>query len=359
MNDSTLSQEEIDALLAGAGKAYTELQPKTMVSTQASKSINTGDLSVLLDIINYILQAQTDYLANKLNIEFYYSNVKGRIRERLQIQNEFTTKVIQIRMNFTTGVVGENIFLIKLDDALKFIEILTKQSSTELSDVTLSMLSDSFTQLMNTSSSLLHKRLNRVISVDTGQIEVVDNPEQISFPGENQVIHISYTLNPEDSLPININQFLSIQLARDLVNMTKASTNTISPLSDLPTNINLQPGKGTKSSGTSISIRPVSYLELNKVEGLSPAKNNIGLLLDISMQLTVELGRTKMQIKNILGLGEGSIIELDKLAGEPVDLFVNGKLIAKGEVVVIDENFGVRITEIVSPHERLDSLFSE
>nr|HPQ52360.1 flagellar motor switch protein FliN [Spirochaetota bacterium] len=80
---------------------------------------------------------------------------------------------------------------------------------------------------------------------------------------------------------------------------------------------------------------------------------NINLLLDVKLALTVELGRTTMLVKDILGLGEGSIIELDKLAGEPVDLLVNGKLIARGEVVVIDENFGVRVTDIVSPAERL------
>ena len=78
--------------------------------------------------------------------------------------------------------------------------------------------------------------------------------------------------------------------------------------------------------------------------------------MDVSMQLTVELGRTKMLIKDILGMGEGTIVELDKLAGEPVDLLVNGKLIAKGEVVVIDENFGVRVTDIISPMERISSL---
>ncbi len=82
-------------------------------------------------------------------------------------------------------------------------------------------------------------------------------------------------------------------------------------------------------------------------------QTNMNLLMDVQMTLTVELGRTKMYIKEILGLGEGSIIELDKLAGEPVDLLVNGKLIAKGEVVVIDENFGVRVTDIVSPIDRL------
>ncbi len=74
------------------------------------------------------------------------------------------------------------------------------------------------------------------------------------------------------------------------------------------------------------------------------------------MTLTVELGRTRQFVKDILGFGEGSIIELDKLAGEPVDLLVNGKLIAKGEVVVIDENFGVRVTDIVSPAERLNKV---
>ena len=83
---------------------------------------------------------------------------------------------------------------------------------------------------------------------------------------------------------------------------------------------------------------------------------NAQLLMDVQLVLTVELGRTKKYVKDILGLGEGSIIELDKLAGEPVDLLINGKLIAKGEVVVIDENFGVRITEIVDPSERIATI---
>jgi len=75
--------------------------------------------------------------------------------------------------------------------------------------------------------------------------------------------------------------------------------------------------------------------------------------MDVNMELTVELGRTRKSIKDILGMGEGTVIELDKLAGEPVDILVNGKLIARGEVVVIDENFGVRVTEIISPMERI------
>ena len=85
-------------------------------------------------------------------------------------------------------------------------------------------------------------------------------------------------------------------------------------------------------------------------------QGNIGLIMDVFMEMPVELGRTKKQIKEILGMGEGTIIELDKLAGEPVDILVNHKPIAKGEVVVIDENFGVRVTEILSPMERVSDL---
>lgn len=83
---------------------------------------------------------------------------------------------------------------------------------------------------------------------------------------------------------------------------------------------------------------------------------NLSLLMDVPLKMTVELGRTTRLVKEILALAPGSVLELDKLAGEAVDILVNQKLIAKGEVVVIDENFGVRITEIVNPEERLSGL---
>ena len=107
--------------------------------------------------------------------------------------------------------------------------------------------------------------------------------------------------------------------------------------------------------GTPPNVQSLQYPNL--MGGGAPTdQGNIGLLMDVFMEMTVELGRTKKPIKEILGFGEGTIIELDKLAGEPVDILVNHKPIAKGEVVVIDENFGVRITEILSPQERVSEL---
>ena len=104
-----------------------------------------------------------------------------------------------------------------------------------------------------------------------------------------------------------------------------------------------------------VSVQSVQFQALRPSDEQGK-KDNIDRLLDVSLSLSVELGRKQMQIKEILDLGPGKIIELDKLAGEPVDLLVNGRLLAKGEVVVVDENFGVRITDLISPKDRINSL---
>lgn len=101
---------------------------------------------------------------------------------------------------------------------------------------------------------------------------------------------------------------------------------------------------------------PAQFQQLSSSPGEQAIGHNIDLLMDVKMPVSIELGRTEMPISEILGLGPGSVVELDKLAGEPVDLLVNNKVVARGEVVVVDENFGVRITMLMSPQERLKSL---
>ncbi len=101
---------------------------------------------------------------------------------------------------------------------------------------------------------------------------------------------------------------------------------------------------------------PAEFQQLNSSNPPSGVSNNIDMLFDVKMPVSIELGRTEMQIGELLGLGPGSVVELNKLAGEPVDLLVNNRVIARGEVVVVDENFGVRITQLLSPEERVRSL---
>src|SRR3990172_4018519 len=101
--------------------------------------------------------------------------------------------------------------------------------------------------------------------------------------------------------------------------------------------------------------QPAQFQDLPRKKMTHEARN-IEVLLDVPLQITVVLGRSKVPIKQVLEYGQGSLITLDKLAGEPVDLVINGKYFAKGEVVVIDENFGVRISSILSPDERISQL---
>lgn len=116
------------------------------------------------------------------------------------------------------------------------------------------------------------------------------------------------------------------------------------------------PSKASETDGT-VTVQPVqfaSFEDLNQAQG--EANKNLEILMDIKLQLTVELGRTELPIKKVLELTRGSIIELEKVAGEPVELYANGKLVAHGEVVVIEDNFGLRITSITDPDERLKGI---
>lgn len=98
------------------------------------------------------------------------------------------------------------------------------------------------------------------------------------------------------------------------------------------------------------------FTEFTQNNKLSETQNDIDFILDIPVQLTVELGRTKITIKNLLQLAQGSVVELDGLAGEPMDVLVNGCLIAQGEVVVVNDKFGIRLTDVITPAERIKKL---
>jgi len=104
-----------------------------------------------------------------------------------------------------------------------------------------------------------------------------------------------------------------------------------------------------------VSTQPAQFSSL-KPQVKTPGTNNIELLFDVPVELTAEIGRTAMTVKEVLGLGPGSLVELNRLAGEPAELLINGKLVARGEVVVVDENFGIRITEIIESEARLRKL---
>ena len=118
-----------------------------------------------------------------------------------------------------------------------------------------------------------------------------------------------------------------------------------------------QQGENVPETEKTVTVQPVqfaSFEDLDQIQG--PANQNLNILLDVKLQLTVELGKTELPIKKVLELTKGSIVTLNKAAGEPVELYANGKLIAYGEVVVIEDNFGLRITHITDPARRLNTI---
>jgi flagellar motor switch protein FliN len=119
-----------------------------------------------------------------------------------------------------------------------------------------------------------------------------------------------------------------------------------------------QVGGGAVTATTTVEqVAPAQFANFGAgAPGAAGAGNDIGMILDIPVQLTVELGRTRIPIKNILQLAQGSVVELETMAGEPMDVLVNGYLIAQGEVVVVNDKFGIRLTDIVTPSERVKRL---
>ncbi|MCX7730889.1 MAG: flagellar motor switch protein FliN, partial [Candidatus Caldatribacterium sp.] len=165
------------------------------------------------------------------------------------------------------------------------------------------------------------------------------------------VVH--FRLNIEDIVDSTMLQIIPLSFAQEVVHFLlpqeEPSTSRVEepPLREEP--------KREEKERAKVKAQPVEFVEFKKKS--EPQKQgNLELLFDVTLPLVVELGRTRLSVREILDLGPGSIIELDKLAGEPVDLYVNDVLFARGEVVVIEENFGIRITEIVSPEERMRSI---
>ena len=115
-------------------------------------------------------------------------------------------------------------------------------------------------------------------------------------------------------------------------------------------------GTASEVANAAAQMTPAAFANFGSPAPAAGAGNDINMILDIPVQLTVELGRTRIPIKNILQLAQGSVVELDALAGEPMDVLVNGFLIAQGEVVVVNDKFGIRLTDIVTPSERMRRL---
>ncbi len=355
MSDGSLSQEEIDALLQGVDEMAPESAAPTSTGAGVS-ALTEAEKSAFLEIINQQLTNASNTLSTIVTKKVEMSGPHLDVKSPVDVRSELAGEYLQIRIDYTEGISGESLYLMKKEDGSVIADLMMGQEGTsppaELNDLYLSALGEAVSQINSASLNVISEKIKKAIKTTPPKVEIVSEPAKVMLPTGDQVVRITSSLSIEGLVSSNLVQVYPITFIKEVI-----ASGAPSPVSyEMNQQTQAPAVQPSAPASGQVKVQQVQFPPLN-VQGVSPEQAaNIQLLMDVPMHLTVELGRTRMLVKEILGLGEGSIIELDKLAGEPVDLLVNNKLIAKGEVVVIDENFGVRVTDIINPVDRLVGL---
>jgi flagellar motor switch protein FliN/FliY len=360
MGDGSLSQDEIDALLQGADDMLSSSGPGMGMGASApspSAALSPVERDALGDLLNGVMGSVAPSLSGYIQKAIRVSNAIVEVKSHDAIVADFPKQYVQVSMGYTGALTGRNVVILNMNDAGIISSLMMGDESgkppAELSDAHQSTLQEFVSSLLSSSATQIGDRTGRRnIGATPPNLLVASNGSEIEFP-QGDCVKITYNLNIEGLVNSKMYHVMDLAMAADIARGRGGSSAGGGGGGGGGGGFQgMQMGGGM---GPGVGIAPVKFPPLG--EGVPQGVGqNINLLLDVQLTLTVELGRTKQYVKDILGLGEGSIIELDKLAGEPVDLLVNNKLIAKGEVVVIDENFGVRVTDIVSPSERLSKI---
>lgn len=350
MGDGSLSQDEIDALLQGADDMLSPAGPSPApdmgrgggAPSSASQQALRGAISAA---VGSVAPALSGYLGGK---SISITNPVVEYKSQNEIRSDFSAKYVQVAMDYSGSINGKNLVVFNFNDAGAISSLMMGDESgkppADFSDAHQSTIQEFTNQFLASMATQFSNRMGGSINTSPAILSLVNNNAELQMPPGGTVVKISYDMSIPGVLTSRLYHLLDSNLGSAISSSAGGGAGQAMG----------QPQVFGQPSGP-VGINPVKFPPLD--EGMPPSVGgNISLLLDVPMTLTVELGRTTQLVQDILGLGEGSIIELDKLAGEPVDLLVNGKLIAKGEVVVIDENFGVRVTDIVSPADRLSGL---
>ncbi|GAA0435281.1 MAG: flagellar motor switch phosphatase FliY [Bacillota bacterium] len=372
-NDGMLSQDEIDALLKVSSDEDEEVE-----KNPTNDHLSTIEEDTLGEIGNISFGSSATTLSTLLNQKVEITTPKVSVMEQKELE-AFTFEPVSVQVNYIEGFTGRNVFVIKAEDAAIISDIMLggdgTKPSEELNEIHLSAVQEAMNQMMGAAATSMSTVFNKKVDISPPTIHL-ENPDNQSEAvlDENPFVKVSFQLKVGNLIDSNIMQLMPIQFAKNLVdqllNSEPAEQESAVALEqvEVPMSTNKQSQSVSSEEvreepqylGNAVSahksVQKADFSNFDQVALNNTEQRNLDMLLDIPLKVTVELGRTKRTIKDILDLSSGSIIELDKLAGEPVDILVNEKLIATGEVVVIDENFGVRVTDILSQSDRIMKL---
>ncbi|MBN1524464.1 MAG: flagellar motor switch phosphatase FliY [Spirochaetales bacterium] len=368
MSEGYLSQDEIDALLQGSDS----MSDSSFFS--ASEPLSENEKNTFKSMIQATVESQSSNLSMITGKSVILGAPTVEVRSKQQFVGELPNEIVETKVDFTDGAKGEHIFLLNTDFSTRLASFIMGQEKIELNEAALSGLAEALSNIAGATATSFGNQIGATVMITPADCKKILK-SKIRFPEGENFVKVEYPISIEGEKPSTLIEMFQLSMVKQMTsNQAGDGMATVSAskqggahesqmpnLQDL-SQMNMGGMFGGQQGGDPmnnlVSTPSVQSVQFPNLQGGAPAheQGNIGLLMDVFMEMTVELGRTKKLIKEILGIGEGTIIELDKLAGEPVDILVNHKLIAKGEVVVIDENFGVRVTEIVSPMDRMADL---
>ncbi len=420
MSDGMLSQEEIEALLRGESldDKLNELASESSAKEQlrVEDYLDSMEQDALGEVGNISFGSSATALSTLLGQKVDITTPVVSILNRNYLEEEFPHPYVAVQVEYTTGLSGANLLVIKQEDAAIIADLMLGgdglNPSADLSEIQLSAVQEAMNQMMGSAATSMSTIFNKKVDISPPSIDLMNisqNEGTEQIPEDDLLVKVSFRLRIGTLIDSNLMQLFPLNFGKKLVKsllgdednggsaeaqqpaVNQQPAAPVQPVQQQPVHqqpvqqpvqqpipqqpVNQQPPVYQQQAATTYQEPPTSYAMPTYQQPQQPVNvqqaqfasfeqapitqdeaRNLNMLLDIPLQVTVELGRTKHSVKEILQLASGSIIELDKLAGEPVDILVNSRLIAKGEVVVIDENFGVRITDIMSQKERLNNL---
>ena len=412
MDGGILSQDEINALLAGMDLSNDTPADNDATETNAFSSSDSDTLTeiekdAIGEVANISMGTSATTLYSLVNRRVDITTPTVNIVKWDELLNEYDRPCVFIKINYTTGLDGSNILILKEADVKIITDLMMGGDGTnidgELGELHLSAISEAMNQMMGSSATSLSSMLGKTIDISPPEASLIDindfnKGEELSSFLSGTFVSIQFRMQIGDLIDSTILQLYPLEFARELYQIFMNNQVGEAPKKDVPkeapkeepkmdkTQDNTQtfannapygaptgmpeqappyPNMGYQAPPMGYQMPPMGYQMPPFPQGnvnVSPAQfqtfsqptvsantpENINLIMDVPLEVTVELGRTKKSIADILDFAPGTIIELDKIAGEPIDVLVNGKFVAKGEVVVIEESFGIRITEVIN-----------
>ncbi|MBP1042018.1 flagellar motor switch phosphatase FliY [Vagococcus sp. BWB3-3] len=344
----SLTQAEIDALMNTDQEAVVEeLFDQTITD-------------IIGEVGNISMSQAATTLSSILNRRVLITTPRVTYVKFQQILDELVTPKVSTVVEFKESLEGSNLLLLNVEDAIIIADLMIggdgTTTNTEFTELELSAVGEAMNQMIGSASTSMATMIGKKVDILPPDVNLWNDQKQVSYKGldaDTIVCKISFDLSVEGVIESEIMQIYTQQMVQEISDMMLADTGEV--LAD-----RYQPEPSVTESSNAKPEKKVT-IQTPEFQPLENKKNdstidNLDLIMDVPLDFSVVLGNSRKSIKEILSLGVGSVVELDKLTDEPLEVYVNGKLIAHGEVVVINENFGVRITNILSQKQRLTNL---